>query len=194
MATQLQDHINSITHLTLSDTIQAIAELTPHLTITVSATGVYLAQHPNYDGICNLNDLGKLYLECAERCISEHAPFETRLQHVSLEEIMQKLYIEGYEQFKEGYEQGTILPEKSTGGCGCCEGRPDAVILNNFHEGNALYFEEDEYRRIWGEQEECGSRACRNEEGGMDKWVMASREQVEEAMAREPVSGIVSHL
>lgn len=194
MTTQLQHHIDSITHLDLTNTIQAIAELTPHLTITVSATGVYLAQHPRYEGSGQLNDLGTLYLECAERCISEHAPFETRLQHVSLEEAMQKLYIEGYEQFKEGYEQGTIVPEKSTGGCACCEGRPDAVILGGFHEGNALYFEEEEYRRIWGEQEGCGSRTGWDEAGNMEKCVMASREQVEEAMARDPVSGIVSHL
>ncbi|KAJ5171942.1 hypothetical protein N7492_004535 [Penicillium capsulatum] len=186
MESTLQNRIDEIRRLDLSGAIEAIAKLTSDLSTSVSHTGIYLAHHPAYEGPGNLNDLGTFYLHCAERCRTEHAAFEVRLHHVALEDTFSKIYDEADTQFKEGRENGTIVPEQQYKGCGCCSGRPDAVIGCRFHEGNALYFDESEYRQLWGSQKSAGSIFEWSEETQSNQriGVMASKAQVEEAMAR----------
>lgn len=75
MAPQLKAYIDDLNNIALPDAIQAIAELFPDLTGSVSLTCVYLIQHPDYEGETRLNDLGRIFLACARRCTKEHASF-----------------------------------------------------------------------------------------------------------------------
>ncbi|KAJ5708794.1 hypothetical protein N7493_010128 [Penicillium malachiteum] len=185
MSLSLENYIGELADRPLTDTIHAIAELFPGLQGSVSPKCKYLITHPDYSGQALLNDLGKLFLVCAARCKDEHAPFQTRLLYNSLDEPFEKLYGELYTEAKEGIANGTMVPEPSTEkGCACCRGDPDATILAGFHEGNAFYYPEEEYRGIWGDQSERGSSTYYDDEGKCISHLMASREQVEEALAR----------
>ncbi|KAJ6005118.1 hypothetical protein N7540_012917 [Penicillium herquei] len=184
MTFPLETHISEIANRPLTDTIHAIVELFPGLRGSVSPKCKYLITHPGYSGEALLNDLGKLFLNCAERCKNENAPFQTRLLHNSLDEPFENFYGELYDEAKEGLLKGTIVQEPSTEeGCACCRGDPDATILSGFHDGNAFYYTEEEYRGIWGDQSERGSSTY-YDEGRRITHLMASREQVEEALAR----------
>ena len=198
MAPQLQDHIDEIPNLDLAKSIQAITDLLPGLKGTVSPTWKYIIHHPDYEGEANLNDLGRHFLGCAHRCLTEHAPFSLRLLHHSMDNPFASLYGGLYRIANEGYEKGTIHPEPSeTEGCACCAGEPDATILAGFHEGEAFYYEEEEYHEIWGDAESCGSRYSIWEDG--KGWTVrhlaASKEQMEEAMSRDSAAlGVGSKL
>ncbi|EAW08801.1 uncharacterized protein ACLA_097390 [Aspergillus clavatus NRRL 1] len=91
---------------------------------------------------------------------------------------MEKLYVSSQEQLRRGLDEGSVtLRPVNYDGCACCSGEPSAVILCGFHEGNALYFWEDEYKGIWGEEQNRGYRY-----GNDEVWLMASKEQVQRAM------------
>lgn len=195
MAPQLHAYIDELNNLALPDAIQAIADLFPGLTGSVSPTCVYLIQHPDYEGEARLNDLGNFFLACACRCTTENASFQTRLNHHSLDEPFEELYGQLYKILMAGYKDGSMVPEpKDDTGCACCRGDPDATILNGFHNGNAFYYEEQEYRDIWGDESEYGSSYGRKEDGTRDVQLMASKQQVEEALARTEVLAIASRL
>jgi hypothetical protein len=167
-----------------------LARLLPELTTSITPTGERLVTHPTYEGTGKLDDLGVLYLRAADRCTRERASFKTRLLHVSLDSMIEALYASSQEQLDKGLEDGTVhLPPSLDEGCACCNGEPFAVILSGFHEGNALFFWEDEYKAFWGEEESRGGRY-----GHGETWTMASREQVERAMAREEANVIHSML
>ncbi|GFF45369.1 hypothetical protein IFM61606_05917 [Aspergillus udagawae] len=186
----LQIHIEELSSLPLHDSIQTLAHLLPELTTSITATGERLVTHPTYEGIGKLDDLGILYLRAADRCTREHASFKTRLLHVSLDSMIEALYASSQKQLKKGMADGSVhLPPRLDEGCACCNGEPFAVILAGFHEGNALLFWEDEYKTFWGEEESRGKQY-----GLGERWIMASREQVERAMAREEASVIPSML
>lgn len=188
--TTLQDHIESLTTLPLPDSIEKITHLIPNLTATFLPKYGYWVQHPNYTGAGDLNTLGRLWLSLGYRCYSEHAPLQVRLTHQSMDDPIYEIYGSTYDLLKRGLADGTIeVPvEDESLGCACCRGEPDATILAGFHQNEALYFEEEEYRALWGDQENIGERI-----GQSIRAVAASREQVEEAVMRSS-AGIHSML
>ncbi|KAJ5992397.1 hypothetical protein N7451_008121 [Penicillium sp. IBT 35674x] len=195
MVPQLKSYIDELNNLALPDAIQAIANLFPGLTGGVSPNSVYLIQHPDYEGEAHLNDLGETFLVCARRCTTEHASFQTRLAHHSLDEPFEELYGQVYDIAMAGHKDGTIVPEPNDDTeCACCRGDPDATILSGFHDGKALYYEEQDYRDIWGDESECGLLDGRKEDGTRNVYLMASKEQVEEALARTEVVEVDSKL
>ncbi|KAJ5765501.1 hypothetical protein N7520_005060 [Penicillium odoratum] len=192
MTAQLKAHIDEIGNCSLSDTIQAIADLLPGLTGYVSPTCQYVITHQDYSGDAPLNDLGGIFLKCAKRCTNENASFQTRLLHHSLEKPIEELFINLYNFAKAGIEIGLIkrepLDEEQAAVCACCRGDPDAVILLGFHQGKAFYYMEKEFRDNWGDAAESAWSTSWNEE--TDEPVhrlMASKAQVEEALARTDV-------
>ena len=107
-----------------------------------------------------------------------------------MDDPIYEIYGSTYDLLKRGLADGTIeLPvEDESLGCACCRGEPDATILAGFHQNEALYFDEEEYRALWGDQENIGQRI-----GQSIRAVAASREQVEEAVMRSS-AGIHSML
>ncbi|KAJ6110571.1 hypothetical protein N7486_002806 [Penicillium sp. IBT 16267x] len=195
MAPQLQAYIDELNNLALHDAIQTIANLFPGLTGSVSPTCTYLIKHPDYEDEAHLNDLGQIFLACARRCTTEHASCQTRLVHHSLDEPFEELYGKLWKIAQAGYKDGSMVPEPTEDtGCACCRGDPDATILAGFHHGNAFYYEEQEYRDIWGDEDECGSSQSWKEDGTLYVWLMASEEQVELARARTEVLTVASGL
>ncbi|KAL4763670.1 uncharacterized protein BDW70DRAFT_131311 [Aspergillus foveolatus] len=164
-----------------------------HLTPSISPTGKRLITltstasadtTPSLTGTADLNTLGRIHLTSATRCRDEHATLKTRLLHVSLDEPIEKLYDASQKLLSEGLNNGTVrfppISEDEMGECPCCRGDPDAVILFGFHHGNALYFEEDEYKAIWGDEEGSGLMS-----GSEGTWLMARKEMVERIMEAE---------
>ncbi|KAJ5591456.1 uncharacterized protein N7459_001825 [Penicillium hispanicum] len=198
MAPLLQQKIDEISTLNLSDAIHALTELTTAVTTSVSANGEFLMHHPLYEEPGRLDDLGRHFLDAARRCQDEHASFELRLLHHSLDEVFTNIYTDPHKTFCEGYANGTIVVDPSeTQGCACCSGKPWAVILYGLCVGDALWYEEAEYRRIWGDAESCGMRHILkrdSDEQEGDTWLMASKEQIEEAMSRKPGPQVASRL
>ncbi|KAL4996917.1 hypothetical protein BDV10DRAFT_171029 [Aspergillus recurvatus] len=199
----LQSHLNSLHSPTtpLFSIVQALHSLllspNHHLTPSISPTGKRLIAltlttsddiNISLTGTADLNTLGNIYLTSATRCTDEHASFKTRLLHDSLNEPIEGLYSASQDLLREGLNNGTVqippVSEDEMEECPCCRGDPDAVILYGFHHGRAFYYEEDEYRAIWGDEEGWGlmSRAER-------VWLMAKREMVERMMEAEEEEG-----
>lgn len=195
MAPQHKTYIDELNNIALPDAIQAIADLFPGLTGSVSQTCEYLIQHPDYEGEAHLNDLGKIFLDCAGRCTTEHASFQARLTHHSLDEPFEKLYRQLYQMAMEGCKDGSMVPEpKEDTGCACCRGDPDVTILSGFHDNQSFYYEEQEYRDIWGDESACGSSHGLKEDGTIDVQLLVRKEQVEAAMARTEGLEVASRL
>ena len=188
--TALQRHIDNISKMNLDASMQALVDLSPGLTTSISPQGRRLVNHPDYGGLGDLDTIGGFYLLAAERCTTEHASFDTRLAHLSLEENIYDLYCSSEDPLKDGVKSGTVTrPKNNNNGCLCCQGHPPSVILARFHEKNALFFEEEEYRRVWGDEDSIGTRI------GVDhKWLMASKKQVEAAKQRQGESPTDSRL
>ncbi|KAK4862865.1 hypothetical protein LT330_002998 [Penicillium expansum] len=72
-------------------------------------------------------------------------------------------------------------------------GEPDATILTYFHERQALYFTKEEYKALWGDEPNSGERFG-VENSREERSINASKEQLEEALARNPAVGIQSML
>lgn len=197
----LQAHLNTLQNLPLLTTIEAIHTLLPHLTPSISPTGTRLVSYtPNNDteasteqrnnltGYGTLDTLGRIYLKCADRCTREHAPFKTRLLHTDLDPAMEEIYSASHDQLMDGLKDGSVkIPppdENEVQMCACCRGDPDATILMRLHEGIALYFWENEYKDIFGDEKNSGGMY-----GSEETLLMASREQVERK-AREVEEGL----
>lgn len=184
----LQAHIDHLPSLPLQETIREILHLLPGLTTSVSPTAERLITHDNYTGIANLDTLGRIYLQTGKRCTTEHASFATRLSYLLLDPLFLELYKRNRDILKAAVNAGTaIQPSYEGQGCACCSGEPWAVIPMGFADGESLYFEEDEYRRIWGNREPSGWCSW-YEDGDSERKIcmlMASREQVEEMVERE---------
>ncbi|CAI7584344.1 unnamed protein product [Penicillium crustosum] len=180
MASKLQDHIDALHTLPLAEAIQAIADLTPGLTSVLPQEYGYFVQHPDYDGICNLNNIGSLWLKLGSQCCDDHAPLEVRFVHTSLDDPIYEVYGTSYEMLNKVLINGTVAPpapNKNPGYCACCSGEPDAIILACFHERQALFFLP---KRSTGRS------------GGMSR--IRGKEQLEEALVRNPAVGIPSIL
>ncbi|KAL2871283.1 uncharacterized protein BJX67DRAFT_377068 [Aspergillus lucknowensis] len=178
-----QAHVDSLHSLPLDTTIQALHSLLPRLTTSISPTGTRLVSHPDHAGLAKLDDLGRLYLDAAGCCTREHAAFKTRLLHVSLDKIVEEVYIASEDQLEKGLKDGTVkippLGPDEDPGCACCRGDPDAVILSSFHWEEALYYLEDEYNVLWQGEESSGGKYGRGW-----TWLKASKEQVEREVAK----------
>lgn len=180
----LQTRIDEMTNLSLQEAVPALLDLARNLTTTLSPVGQRLITHPKYTGTADLNDLGRRYIHCASHCTDEHAPFQTRLDHQALDPIFENLYRETDEAIQNALDSGALdkpYMEFQGGCCAHCSGEPAAVIPAGFVEGNAFYFEEAEYKQIWGDVTPIGSTYSWNPER---RTCMATREQVEEAMKR----------
>lgn len=196
----LQTHLNTLHNLPLQATIEAIHSLLPYLTPSISPTGTRLVSYTpsnskastdelnTLTGHGTLDTLGRIYLKCADRCTREHAPFKTRLLHKDLDSVMVEIYDASQDLLMEGVKEGTVkIPPPGEGEvqmCPCCRGDPDATILMRLHEGIALYFWEDEYRELFGDEKEFAGIYSSEE-----TFLMASREQVERK-AREVEEGL----
>ncbi|KAJ6125591.1 hypothetical protein N7471_012908 [Penicillium samsonianum] len=199
MASKLQDHIDALRTLPLAEAVQALAHLTPGLTSVIPQEYGYFVEHPDYEGIGNLNDIGTIWLKLGEQCYDDHAPLEVRLVHVSLDDPIYEVYGTSYTMLNKELADGTVAPpapNENPGYCACCSGEASATILACFHERQALYFTEEEYKSIWGDQPNSGERFSGwTEEHGWGKRIInASTEQIKEALARNPAVGIPSML
>ncbi|KAJ9485704.1 hypothetical protein VN97_g7661 [Penicillium thymicola] len=194
MASKLQDHIDALHTLPLAEAIQATVDLTPGLTSVVPREYGYFVQHPDYDGIGNLN-ISSLWLKLGSRCYDDHASLEVRLAHTSLDDPIYQVYGTSYEMLNKGLADGTVASPTPNENryCACCSGEPSAIILASFHERQALYFTKDEYRALWGDEPNSGERFG-NGNGWVKGCINASKEQLEEALARQPAVGIPSML
>ena len=185
----LQERIEDIATFSPEDGIAALTELVPGLKMSVSYTGECVVAHEAYSGRANLNRLAKIYLAFGSRCVYENAPLRTRLQHVDLHPAFETLYKDSkdalantrvawlFNGFRELREFGV--------GCGECKGVPAVVIPFGETTHDALYFHEEQYRKLCGDESAAGS---------MGDWdpvanksysrVRAKTEQVREAIAR----------
>ncbi|KAL4928844.1 uncharacterized protein BDV17DRAFT_291171 [Aspergillus undulatus] len=200
-----QDYLNTLHDpaSNLQTTIQAIHDLIPHLKPSISPTGTRLVSFSNTNtnnyskvdlsGTAKLDTLGSTYLSSARRCTRERAPFKTRLQHISLDDSMEELYGKSQDLLQAGLKDGSVkFPPQDPNEvemCACCRGDPDATILSGFHYNNALFYEEEEYKRIWGDEENCGSMY-----GSDLSWFMASKKQVERMAKVAEGEGVGSKL
>ncbi|KAL2833900.1 hypothetical protein BDW59DRAFT_156702 [Aspergillus cavernicola] len=180
----LQAHINTLHALPLDATTQALHYLLPHLTPSISPNATRLVTHQTLSGAGDLDTLGRIYLQSADRCTREHATFKTRLHHIALDKLIEDLYVATERLLRDGLKDGSVtippLPAGEEAMCSCCRGDPDAVILSGFAEEEALYYWEDDYKAIWGEEKNCGGQY-----GGGETWLKASREQVERKAQEE---------
>lgn len=186
MAT-LQEQIESVNSLPLKAAIQAIADLAPGLTAIFRPEYGYFVTHPSYPGTGNLNDLGAIFLKLGHQCQGDHAPLAVRLMHESMDDTMYNVYGDSYDILKQGLKDGTITPPPPDPslGCACCRGEPDATILAGFHFKGAFYFDVTEYKELWGDEENSGSTWEAGPDGvSYPTRIMASREQIEEALSR----------
>ncbi|KAL3448575.1 hypothetical protein BJX65DRAFT_275030 [Aspergillus insuetus] len=131
-----------------------------------------------------LDDLGNLYVSSGTKCTRERASFVIRLLHFALDGIIEELYIASEEQRRTGLKDGSVkippLGPDDDRGCACCRGDPDAVILSCFHEENALYFWEEDYKATWGDEPNVGGMY-----GSKFTWLKASKQQVEREAAKQ---------
>lgn len=191
----LQTHIDHLASLPLEETIQEILRLVPGLTPSVSQTADRLITHDHYTGTAHLDKLGRLYLQTGRRCTAEHASFATRLSYLPLDTLFLELYKRSNDIRNAAIVAGTATkPSHEDQDCLCCGGEPSAVILMGFADGESLYFEDDEYRRLWGSTKSTGERWFYEGENRERRvcMLMASREQVEALMLRD--RGIVAML
>ncbi|KAJ5543581.1 hypothetical protein N7461_009584 [Penicillium sp. DV-2018c] len=194
MATKLQDHIDALHSLALADAIRAIADLMPGLTSVAPPEAGYYVQHPEYEGIGNLNNIGGLWLSLGMRYHYDHAPLDLRLIHQSLDRPIYDIYVSADDELRKALDEKTVsYPVRNEDvGCACCRGDPDATILCNFHEREAFFFTPEEFTDLWGDQPNHGMRwgNWKEGEGWTEQQICASREQVEEALARTSANGV----
>jgi hypothetical protein len=198
MTTNLQDHIDALHSLPLAEAIRAIADLMPGLTSVAPPEAGYFVQHPDYEGTGKLNNIGGLWLRLGSQCHDDHAPLDLRLVHQSLDGLIYDIYCSSDDRLRKALEDKTVSYPvfNEDEGCACCRGEPSMTILCNFHERQALYFTPEEYTALWGDQPNQGERhgGWTEGEGYTEHQICASREQVEEALARTSVVGVQSTL
>lgn len=182
---KLQDHFESLGELPLKEQIQAIAEVTPGLKAVKFPECDYWVEHPNYEGRGKLTDLARHFMIAGSICQKGDVPLDLRLLHQSMHDHLFQLYRAGDNFLLEGFKDGTIAqPEfNPNAGCGCCSGDPDSMIISGMFDTEAFYFPAKEYKSLWGDAPGSG-----NSYGQGEEWIMASKEQIEEALARKPVA------
>lgn len=182
----LQTRVDKMATLPLHEAIQALLDLTTHLTTSLSPEGQRLVTHPEYTDSADLNHLARFYLQCGQRCTDEHAPFHLRLDYLALDPIFYAFYEQTDNAINGALQTGTLsqpYPEFEGGCCAHCSGEPAAVIPAGFVDAESMFFEIDEYRAYWGNTEARGERIP-GPDSGLKRVCMASREQVEDAMRR----------
>ncbi|OJJ44352.1 hypothetical protein ASPZODRAFT_144926 [Penicilliopsis zonata CBS 506.65] len=197
MDQSLEAKVETISSLSLSELIPALASLASGLQPLISPMGDSLVTHRDYTGFVALDTFGRLYLDSGRRCTDESVPLHTRLQHASLlDRLFESLYVRerhfllnaiarGVASEPQHQHKHTPTDEAQQGRCSCCRGDPNAVILAGYAEGEALYFTYKEYRALWGSQRASGGRTLYNRDGTpRRRWLKASRGQVEEALMR----------
>jgi hypothetical protein len=105
----------------------------------------------------------------------------TRLQQPNLRDAFTALYKKSNSALKSTPVPGIFSGFRDFGlgsGCAICRGVPAAVLPNPDPTHDALLFDVEQYRKLWGDQSPCGIVGSRPE-----KWY-ASVEQVREAIAR----------
>ncbi|CDM26303.1 hypothetical protein DTO013E5_7780 [Penicillium roqueforti] len=189
MGSKFQVYIDRLHTFSLAVAIQEIADLMPGLTSVVPQEYGYFVQHPDFEGIGNLNDIGTLWLKLGSQCHDDRAPLKVRLVHVSQDDLIYEIYGTSYRMLNKGLRDGTVAPPVPHGDpnyCPCCSGEASATILAYFHERQALYFTEEEYKGLWGDQPNAGEKSSgwTKENGWTKRSIRASKEQIEEALAR----------
>lgn len=182
---ELQDYIKSLDRLPLADKIKAIADLIPGLKAQPPKEYEYLVKHPDYEGIGNLTDLAVLWIDCARKCHTEHAPFQLRLIHQSMDDPIYQVYDASRDLLMKAVNDGTIIypAADENADCSCCN--PDARILEQCHVRLALTFDEEEYLSLWGDDENrVGTFGLGPEGESICISRVATREQVERALRK----------
>ncbi|KAF2870477.1 hypothetical protein BDV95DRAFT_573908 [Massariosphaeria phaeospora] len=186
-ANPLPAFIASLSTIPITEAISHLSALAPDLQTHLSATGIRLVTHAAYPDPARLNYLARIYLYAGRRCAADRAPLATRLQHRNLAPHFERLYEQSAKQVKNAPLAGTLTGVREiTIGCACCVGAPWVVIPMGERMDGAMYFEEEVYRELWGQEKEKGSLyGFDDEKNKMARRMKASREQVERAMARE---------
>jgi hypothetical protein len=182
----LQQRIEDIAFFRLEDGIAALTELVPGLKTSISYTGERVITHEAYTGTANLNRLARIYLAFGWRCGEENARLSTRLQHLDLHDAFAALYKESKGALENTAVAWILNGFREFGlGCAHCRGVPAAVIPDSFRIYDALYFDMEQYQRLWGDKESFGSTSTWDRETGELKMkLLATSEQVREAIAR----------
>lgn len=186
----LQQRIEDIAFFRLEDGIAALTELVPGLKTSISYTGERVITHEAYTGTANLNRLARIYLAFGWRCGEENARLSTRLstrlQHLDLHDAFAALYKESKDALENTAVAWILNGFREFGlGCAHCRGVPAVVIPDSFRIHDALYFDMEQYQKLWGDKESSGSTSTWDRETGkLKEKLLATSEQVREAIAR----------
>jgi hypothetical protein len=182
----LQQRIEDIAIFRLEDGIAALTELVPGLKTSISYTGKRVITHEAYTGTADLNRLARIYLAFGWRCGEENARLSTRLQHLDLDDAFEALYKESRGALEKTAVAWIFNGFREFGlGCAHCRGVPAAVIPDIFGIHDALYFDMEQYQKLWGDKESSGSSSTWDRETGkLKRKFLATSEQVREAIAR----------
>ena len=182
----LQQRIEDIAFFRLEDGMAALTELVPGLKTSISYTGERVITHEAYTGKANLNRLARLYLAFGWRCSEENARLSTRLQHFDLHDAFAALYKESKDALENTAVAWILNGFREFGlGCAHCNGVPAVVIPDSFGIHDALYFDMEQYQKLWGDKESSGSSSTWDRETGkLKRKLLATSEQVREALAR----------
>lgn len=179
---KLQDHFESLGALPHTEQIQAIADVTPGLKAVKIPECEYWVEHPNYEGRAKLTDLARHFMIAGETCRDGGVPLDVRLLHQSMHDPLFLIYRALHEFRLKGFEDGTIVePEPDLDNpCGICSGNPASMMISGMYDTQAFYFPAKEYKALWGDAPGHGWI-------GINKYICASKEQIEEALARKQV-------
>ena len=182
----LQQRIEDIASFRLEDGIAALTELVPGLKTSISYTGERVITHEAYAGTANLNKLARIYLTFGWRCGEENVRLSTRLQHLDLHDAFAALYKESKSTLENTAVAWILNGFRESGsGCAHCKGVPAVVIPDSFCIHDALYFDMEQYQKLWGDKESSGSTSTWDRETGkLKRKLLATSEQVREAIVR----------
>jgi hypothetical protein len=182
----LQQRIEDIASFRLEDGIAALTELVPGLKTSISYTGERVITHEAYAGTANLNKLARIYLTFGWRCGEENVRLSTRLQHLDLHDAFAALYKESKSTLENTAVAWILNGFRESGsGCAHCRGVPAVVIPDSFCIHDALYFDMEQYQKLWGDKESSGSSSTWDRETGkLKRKLLATSEQVREAIVR----------
>jgi hypothetical protein len=182
----LQQRIEDIASFRLEDGIAALTELVPGLKTSISYTGERVITHEAYAGTANLNKLARIYLTFGWRCGEENVRLSTRLQHLDLDDAFAALYKESKSTLENTAVAWILNGFREFGlGCAHCRGVPAVVIPDSFRIDDALYFDMEQYQKLWGDKESSGSTSTWDRETGkLKRKLLATSEQVREAIVR----------
>ena len=188
MPPNLQARVNEIHSMALVDSVQTMVSLLPGVKPSVSPKMDYLFTHPDFEGQADLNELGKYFLNNNRRCCNENASLQTRVLQQSMDDTFSEIYEDLANISIAGVKAGTIKPEpRKSKVCACCAGEPRAVLTNGLFRGDMFLFTTEQYREIWGDEENAGGTYSCPDGVPIEHWY-ASEEQIKEALARGSTS------